>query len=133
MILLDTHTLAWLDEGSKRLGNQSLSLINQALKSEELVVSAISFWEAAMLVEKGRLNMQMDINSWRRQLIEKGLQELPLTGDIAIHSANLKNFHGDPADRMIVATAIHLTATLCTADKKILSWDTDLLRLDASK
>ena len=133
MILLDTHTLIWLDEGSERLGKQSLSLINQAFKAEKLFVSVISFWEVAMLVEKGRLDMQIDIDSWRQQLIANGLQEIPLTGNTAIHSATLKNFHGDPADRMIVATAIHLTATLCTADNKILTWDNDLLRLDACK
>ena len=133
MILLDTHTLVWLDEGNERLGKQSLSLINQAFKSEKLFVSAISFWEVAMLVEKGRLEMQMDVDSWRQQLIAKGLQEIALTGNTAINSATLKNFHGDPADRMIVATAIHLTATLCTADNKILSWINDLLRLDARK
>ena len=133
MILLDTHALIWLDEGSERLGKQSLSLINQAFKSEKLFVSVISFWEVAMLVEKGRLEMQMDVDSWRQQLIAKGLQEIALTGNTAINSATLKNFHGDPADRMIVATAIHLTATLCTADNKILSWINDLLRLDARK
>ena len=133
MILLDTHALIWLDEGSERLGKQSLSLINQAFKSEKLFVSVISFWEVAMLVEKGRLEMQMDVDSWRQQLIAKGLQEIALTGNTAINSATLKNFHGNPADRMIVATAIHLTATLCTADNKILSWINDLLRLDARK
>jgi len=133
MILLDTHTLVWLDEGNERLGKQSLSLINEAFKSEKLFVSAISFWEVAMLVEKGRLDMQIDVDSWRQQLIANGLQEISLAGNTAIHSALLKDFHGDPADRMIVATAIHLTATLCTADKKILSWDNDLLRLDAHK
>ena len=108
MILLDTHTLVWLDEGNERLGKQSLSLINQSFKSENLFVSAISFWEVATLVEKGRLDMQIDINLWRQQLIAKGLQEITLAGNTAIHSATLKNFHGDPADRMIVATAIHL-------------------------
>lgn len=133
MILLDTHALVWLDEGNERLGKQSLSLINEAFKSEKLFVSAISFWEVAMLVEKGRLDMQIDVDSWRQQLIANGLQEISLAGNTAIHSALLKDFHGDPADRMIVATAIHLTATLCTADKKILSWDNDLLRLDAHK
>ena len=96
MILLDTHTLIWLDEGSYRLGKKALSLIDQALQSKELFVASISFWEIAMLVEKGRLEMQMDVDIWRQSLIDNGLQEIPLTGNIAIHS----------------------TATLCTADKK---------------
>ena len=131
MILLDTHTLVWLDEGSTRLGQHSLSTINQALKSQELFVSAISFWEVAMLVDKGRLIMKMSIESWRKGLIDNGLQEIPLTGGDAIKSALLTNFHGDPADRMIVATAITLNAILCTADKKILTWDQSLQRIDA--
>ena len=131
MIILDTHTLVWLDEGSTRLGQHSLSTINLALKSQELFVSAISFWEVAMLVNKGRIIMQMSIESWRKGLIDNGLQEIPLTGGDGIKSALLSNFHGDPADRMIVATTIESNAILCTADKKILTWDQSLQRIDA--
>jgi len=133
VIILDTHALVWLDEGSDRLGKKSLSLIDQSLKAGELFVSVISFWEVAMLVEKGRLEMQMDINLWRRSLMENGLQEAVLTGDIAVHSALLDDFHGDPADRIIVASATHLNAMLCTADEKILAWEQDLQRFDARK
>ena len=133
MILLDTHTLVWLDEGSNRLGEKSLSQIDQSLKSGELFVSAISFWEVAMLIEKGRLEIQLDVDAWRQNLIDNGLQEISLTGHMAVRAALLKDFHGDPADRMIVSTAICLTATLYTADEKILSWNQDLLRFDARK
>ena len=133
MILLDTHALIWLDEGSDRLGAKSLSTIDKALQTGELFVSAISFWEVAMLIEKGRLEMQLEVDLWRQSLLNNGLQEAVLTGDIAIHSALLKNFHGDPADRIIVATAIHLSASLCTADEKILSWKNRLARVDARK
>jgi PIN domain nuclease of toxin-antitoxin system len=133
MILLDTHALIWLDEGSDRLGAKSLSLIDQSLKLEELSVSVISFWEVAMLVNKGRLEIQMDVIQWRRSLLENGLQEIALSGDIAVNSALLKDFHGDPADRMIVATARSLEARLCTADEKILAWKHDLLRFDARR
>jgi PIN domain nuclease of toxin-antitoxin system len=130
-MLLDTHVLVWLDEGSQRLGNQSLSSIDAALKDGELGVSVISFWEVAMLVNKGRLKIQMDLQLWRRSLLESGLQEIPLTGELAIYSALVDDFHGDPADRMIVATAQHLNAELVTADEKILSWKHELLRIDA--
>jgi PIN domain nuclease of toxin-antitoxin system len=133
VILLDTHTLIWLDEGNNRLGKNALSLIDQSLQSKELFVSSISFWEVAMLIEKGRLEMQMSVDLWRQSLFDNGLQEIALTGNIAAHSALLKDFHGDPVDRMIVATAIHSTATLCTADKKILLWGQNLLRFDAQK
>lgn len=131
MILLDTHTLIWLDEGSDRLGTKSREAIDTALENNELFVATISFWEAAMLIEKGRLTMQTGLDEWRRSLINYGLQELPLTGEIAISSARLPNFHGDPADRIIVATARLTNVQLHTADDKILGWQHDLLRFDA--
>ena len=106
MILLDTHALVWLSEGNSKLGKESLSLIDNALKVNELFVSSISFWEVAMLVEKGRLTMDFSVLEWRSNLMKHGLQEIPLTGDIAIESAQLIDFHGDPADRMIVAAAL---------------------------
>jgi PIN domain nuclease of toxin-antitoxin system len=133
MILLDTHTLVWLDEGNSKLGKQALSQIDQHLQSKELFVSAITFWEVAMLVKKGRLDMQMSIALWRKSLLDNGLQEMDLTGHVAIQSALLSDFHGDPADRMIVATATESGMTLCTADSKILLWEENLLCLDARK
>lgn len=133
MILLDTHALIWLDEGNIRLGKESLSFIDQALKKKELFVSSITFWEVGMLIEKGRLEMRMDIDLWRQNLIKNGLQEIPMTGEIAIRAALLNCFHGDPADRIIVATAIHSTSVLYTADKKILSWKEGLSLFDARK
>ena len=84
-----------------------------------------------MQVEKGRLTMQMSVELWRKSLIANGLQEIPLTGNIAIQPALLNDFHGDPADRMIVATALESTAKLCTADQKILAWNQQLQRFDA--
>ena len=75
--------------------------------------------------------MQMSVELWRKSLIANGLQEMPLTGNIAIQSALLIDFHGDPADRMIVSTALESTAMLCTADSKILRWEQALHRLNA--
>ena len=131
MILLDTHTLVWLSEGNDKLGGRSLSLINKALKSKELFASSISFWEVAMLVEKKRLKMSLSVELWRKELLDNGLQEISLNGKIAIQSAILPNFHGDQADRMIVATAINTSLTLCTADEKILDWQSQLTRINA--
>ncbi len=131
MILLDTHALVWLSEGNSKLGKESLNLIDHALKANALFVSTISFWEVAMLVEKGRITMDCSILEWQSSLIKHGLQEVSLTGGVAIESAQLIDFHGDPADRMIVATAIKATASLCTADQKILDWKHDLPRINA--
>ena len=133
MILLDTHTLVWLSEGNSKLGKESLSLIDNGLKANELFVSAISFWEVAMLVEKGRLTIDSSVSQWRSNLIKHGLQEIALKGNFAIESAQLIDFHGDPADRMIVATAIRASMSLCTADQKILDWNHDLLRINARR
>lgn len=131
MILIDTHVLIWLDEGNPILGKKSLSLIDEALQEGELATSAISFWEAAMLVEKQRVRIKMALAAWRFNLLEQGLVEIPLNGGIALQAGGLPNFHGDPADRMIVATALDSSATLITADEKILSWPQSLRTFDA--
>ena len=95
-------------------------------------MASISFWEIAMLVRKKRLDIQMEFDVWRMELLQNGLQEIPLQGSTAIRAGQLQAFHGDPADRMIVATALENSATLMTADKKILAWDKLHQKIDAS-
>ena len=131
MLLLDTHVLIWLDEGNSRLGKIALQKIIQSLSSNQLGVAAISFWEVAMLIEKQRLVMQTELDVWRSELLKTGLIEIPLRGSTAIRAGQLRMFHGDPADRMIVATAIENGATLMTADTKILSWSLFDQKIDA--
>ncbi len=123
MLLLDTHVLVWLDEGNFRLGKTALHTIDEALTSGQLGVATISFWEVAMLIEKHRLTMQTELADWRFELLQAGLLEIPLRGVTAIQAGQLPLFHGDPADRMIVATAIEHGATLMTADERILTWN----------
>ena len=131
MLLLDTHVLIWLDEGSPRLGKTALQIINESLAAGQLGVATISFWEIAMLVEKQRLVMKTELDVWRFDLLQAGLLEIPLRGTTAIRAGQLQLFHGDPADRMIVATAIENGATLMTADEKILSWSQFHQKIDA--
>ena len=131
MLLLDTHVLVWLDEGNPRLGKTALQTIDEALTSGQLGVATISFWEVAMLIDKQRLTMQTELADWRFELLQAGLLEIPLRGTTTIHAAQLPLFHGDPADRMIVATAIENGATLMTADEKILSWKQLNQKIDA--
>lgn len=133
MLLLDTHVLIWLTEGSQRLGSEALDQINLAFEKNRLGVATISFWEIAMLIQKERLEFDMKLDTWRSDLLQNGLQELTLAGTTAIRAGELSNFHGDPADRIIVATAIENAATLVTADKKILTWDILQQKIDASK
>lgn len=133
MILLDTHVLVWLDEASSRLGSEAIVQIDTAFQAGEIAVSAISFWEVAMLVSKGRIRMDMDLSVWRNDLLEQGVIELPVTGEIGIKAANLELFHGDPADRLIAATALQHSVTLLTADEKLLSCKLAVKRQDARK
>jgi PIN domain nuclease of toxin-antitoxin system len=131
MLLLDTHVLIWLDEGNPRLGKIALQTIIESLSAGQLGVATISFWEVAMLIEKQRLTMQTELDVWRSDLLQTGLLEIPLKGTTAIRAGQLQLFHGDPADRMIVATAIENGAILMTADTQILSWNALHQKIDA--
>ena len=130
MILLDTHVLLWSRFGSGGIGPRCRRQIDQAWQETDLAVSAFSFWEIAMLQEKGRINLLSDVGSWRMGLLEDGLTEIPVDGEIGIRANNLLNFHADPADRIIVSTALE-GHWLLTADEHILSWSGNLDRLDA--
>lgn len=131
MILLDTHVLVWLDEANPQLGSGTIKRIDTAFDAGEVVVSAISFWEVGMLVRKGRIRLEMDISVWRQDFMEQGLIEQAVTGEIGIRAAGLEHFHGDPADRLIAATAIQNSLTLVTADQKLLAYELPVTRLDA--
>ena len=132
MLLLDTHVLVWLDEASPRLGTEALQAINRALASGQLGVASISFWEIAMLARKRRLDIRIELDVWRFELLQSGLLEIPLQGSTSLRAGQLQEFHVDPADRMIVATAIEHSATLVTADQKILAWGNLHQKIDAS-
>ena len=83
-----------------------------------------------MLVAKGRERFPEDVSNWRRDLLGQGLIEIPVDGDIGIRANALADFHADPADRIIVATALN-GHRLVTADERILSWPGSIDRLDA--
>lgn len=131
MILLDTHTLWWLDQDLPMLGKNALAAADEALTTGALVVSAISFCEIAKLVRQGRLGLRKTVAEWRDGLLQEQLRERPVDGDIAIMAVNLHDLHRDPADRLIVATALALDATLLTADERLLGWPGPLRRADA--
>ena len=130
MILLDTHVLVWLDEGAPALGPAARAHADLAMRGLDLAVSAVSFWELAMLSAKGRLGVRRPLGAWRRGLIDMGVRELPVDGEIAMAAGELDDLHGGPADRFIVATALREGATLMTADRKILDWPGELRRID---
>ena len=84
-----------------------------------------------MQVRKGRLRLLVDPGAWRRNLLDQGLIEIPVDGGIASRAGALGRLHGDPADRIIVATALE-GHRLITADLQILEWPGPLSRLSAS-
>lgn len=131
MILLDTHTLVWLIAGSERLGNEARRRCDELVLTQGILVSAISFWEIAILVRKNRLGLPSSPAAWRDEVLRAGLIEVSIDGGTAIEAQALPEFHADPADQLIVATAIHSNATLLTADERILKWRGRLAREDA--
>lgn len=119
MILLDTHTwIWWAAEVPRRL---SASARRAIADSPTVGVSAISAWEVAMLVAKGRLELDRDVLVWIRQALAlPRVTLLPLTPEIAVRSTRLgDSFPGDPADRILVATARELGAQLVTKDRAL--------------
>ena len=132
-MLLDTHVLLWLDSADSRLGAAAREAIEEAHRAGELAVSAISFWETAILVEKGRLELDIPAHAWRQDLLSVGLREVVVDGGIGITAATLEGFHGDPADRLITATALVRGDRLLTADQQILDWDGAVQRQDARR
>ena len=122
--VLDTHALVWLLEGNERLGEKSRELVRAAATNRTLYVSAITPWEIAMLVTKGRLAFNREVGQWLNiALAMPGISVVPLSVEISVASTQLPgDFHADPADRIIVATARQLGATLITEDKLILDY-----------
>lgn len=84
-----------------------------------------------MLEAKGRISLPLPVQLWRADLLQAGVQEIPLDGKLALMATGLADFHRDPADRFIVATALHYRAVLLTADSQTLAWGGSLDRQDA--
>ena len=124
MIVLDTHTLIWAVEGDGRLGASASRLIEETVKTDRLGVSAITPWEVALLVKRGRLRLGRELSGWIEDVLAlPGVTLVPIEPAIAVDSVRLPgDFHADPADRFIVATARHLDARLLTADGQILAY-----------
>jgi PIN domain nuclease of toxin-antitoxin system len=130
-VILDTHALLWIDRNDPALGRIARQRIEIAWRVGRVAVSAISFWEVAMLADRGRIALPVPPQRWRADWLQAGLHEIPLDGKIAVLSCELAHLHRDPADRFIIATAIERGLPLITADQKILDWTENLNRLDA--
>ena len=123
MIVLDTHIWLWWVHGDEHLNKHQTNWLQQN-EEHGPGVSIISCWEVAKLAEYDRLNLPCPVAEWLDQaLAYPGISLLELTPRIVVESTQLpKDFHKDPADQLIVATARILDCPLLTADPKILNY-----------
>ena len=124
MILLDTHALLWWLDSPDRLGPEARRAIDAALPSRAVRASSISVWEIALLSTRGRLDLGEPLDRWlARCEALPFLSFVPLDNAVAVRSVALPPpLHRDPADRIIVATALELGIPLATRDERLLDY-----------
>jgi PIN domain nuclease of toxin-antitoxin system len=123
VIVLDTHAWLWWAAEPAKLSRPAQDAIDHA---ERIGVATISCWEVAMLAEAARIELDRPAGAWIEQaLADARTQSLPLTGTIAVRAALLgrEGFEGDPADRIIYATARSAGARLVTRDRSLRTFD----------
>jgi PIN domain nuclease of toxin-antitoxin system len=124
-LLLDTHCWVWMQFGlTDRFTAAGRAAIRDASRDDNLWLSVISIWEVGLLESKGRLALFVSCERWVDEaLAMPGLRLAQITPRIALQSTRLPGeFHGDPADRILVATAMIEGARLLTKDRQILSY-----------
>jgi len=121
LIVLDTHAWVWWIGRPEEISRGAQEAIDRAMEREEVLISSISAWEVALLVRKGRLRLAMPVEDWiARSEALPFVQFVPVDNPIALRSNHLPGeIHEDPADRIIIATALTLGAPLVTRDTKI--------------
>lgn len=123
MVVLDTHAWIWWCDDPGRLSTPAASVIEA---SGSIGLATISCWEAAMLAVRGRVSFDRGVANWVRQALARpGLEVLPLSPQAAVAAALLEGegFVGDPADRLIYATAREAGAQLVTRDTGLREFD----------
>jgi PIN domain nuclease of toxin-antitoxin system len=121
MIVLDTHVWLWWISSPEKLAADAARAIHDAAEKNGIVISSISAWEVALLVEKGRLVLSIDVQDWVRKTESLPfVRFVPVDNAIALRSVAMPGaFHADPADRIIAATALVMGLPLVTKDEKI--------------
>jgi len=121
-LLLDTHIVLWLDSGDKRLRRSTQALIDEAWqRGETIYVSAVSVWEIALLVDMERIELDLPVDAWMERFLRRpGLAAVALEHSPAARSYALHRLeHRDPADRLLIATAIDLDCPMVTYDDRM--------------
>ena len=124
MIVLDTHIWLWWISNPENLSTAANQAIDQAITEDGIIISSISTWEVALLVDKERLKLSIDIRDWVRKTESLPfVRFMPVDNTISLRSVTLPGqFHPDPADRIITATAMTMGLPLVTKDDKIISY-----------
>jgi PIN domain nuclease of toxin-antitoxin system len=119
--LLDTHAWIWWADHDARLGATAISALDRLPPDQRPFVSDISLWEVAMLVERGRLEIDIPLREWLDAAAHpRSVRIIPITPAISAGVAALPStFHRDPADRVIVATSLAMDIPLFTLDRRI--------------
>jgi PIN domain nuclease of toxin-antitoxin system len=124
LLLFDTHVWVWLMLATGELSDGTRALVNSAIANDRARLSAISFWEIAMLASRNRLQLGMPAALWLKESLQDPAPIVEeLSPEIAVESCQLPGgFRSDPADQIIVATARVTGATLMTRDRRILDY-----------
>ncbi len=124
MILLDTHTWVWFAGMPDMLSKRARKAIDHAVDSGTIYLSCISTWEIALLVKRKRLTLSIGLSEWLKHSERLTfLQFIPVDNTIVMASVSLKQpIHPDPADRIIIATAIQMGIPIITKDKKLIEY-----------
>lgn len=120
--LLDTHIALWVDSGDERLRPSTRALIDGCWQNGGTIfLSAVTAWETALLVDTGRIDLDIPVDAWIRRFLERpGIEAVALGHRAASCSYQLHHLeHRDPADRLLIATAIELGCPLVTYDERI--------------
>lgn len=116
MVLLDTHALYWwVNQTPAKLTSSQIVAIETA---DSLAVSVITCWEMAWLVSHGRITLRLPLAHWLDEVERSGVTVIPVSRPIALLAVSLPEHHKDPADRLIIATALEFGARLVSVDER---------------
>lgn len=123
-LVLDTHVWLWFVTGNSNLSKGAIAEVTKAALAGRVLIPAICVWEVAMLEERGRITLNKPVTDWIAEALDlPGISLYPSTPDVSVESCRLPgSVHGDPADRMIIATARIESSTIFTRDKRIIDY-----------